>query len=70
MVIQSTSLLEDMTPAERAAFKGITIDSYEKGAQNWTDGFAAEFESDIILPLDVSSDQEIDAVFAELANTE
>lgn len=37
-------LLEDMTPAERAAFKGITIDSYEKGAQNWTDGFADEFE--------------------------
>ena len=37
-------LLKDLTPAERAAFKGITIDSYEVGAQNWTDGFAAEFE--------------------------
>lgn len=37
-------LLKDLTPAEKAAFKGITIDSYEKGAQNWTDGFAAEFE--------------------------
>ena len=37
-------LLSDMTPAEKAAFKGITIDSYEVGAQNWTDGFAAEFE--------------------------
>jgi enoyl-[acyl-carrier protein] reductase I len=28
--------------------------------------FAAEFDSDIVLPLDVSSDDEIDAVFAEL----
>jgi hypothetical protein len=37
-------LLDQMTPAEKAAFKGITIDSYEVGAQNWTDGFAAEFE--------------------------
>lgn len=38
------SLLKQMTPEEREAFKGITIDSYEVGAQNWTDGFAAEFE--------------------------
>jgi hypothetical protein len=37
-------LLKDMTPREKEAFKGITIDSYEKGAQNWTDGFDAEFE--------------------------
>ncbi|NQV33183.1 MAG: hypothetical protein HQ515_10845, partial [Phycisphaeraceae bacterium] len=37
-------LLKELTPEERAAFKGITIDSYEKGAQNWTDGFADEFE--------------------------
>jgi len=37
-------LLKGMTPAERAAFKGVTIDSYEVGSQNWTDGFAAEFE--------------------------
>jgi hypothetical protein len=37
-------LLKELTPEERAAFKGITIDSYEKGAQNWTDGFAREFE--------------------------
>ena len=37
-------LIENMTPAERNAFKGITIDSYEVGSQNWTDGFAAEFE--------------------------
>jgi len=38
------SLLKQMTPAEKAAFKGITSDSYEVGSQNWTDGFAAEFE--------------------------
>ncbi len=38
------ALMKDMSPAEKAAFKGITIDSYEVGAQNWTDGFAAEFE--------------------------
>jgi enoyl-[acyl-carrier protein] reductase I len=31
-------------------------------------GFAAEFGSEIVLPLDVGSDQEIDAVFAELSN--
>ena len=37
-------LIENMTPAEKTAFKGITIDSYEVGSQNWTDGFAAEFE--------------------------
>jgi len=38
------TLIANMTPAERAAFKGITIDSYEVGSQNWTDGFAADFE--------------------------
>ncbi|VGO13528.1 hypothetical protein PDESU_02085 [Pontiella desulfatans] len=38
------SLYQQMTSEEKAAFKGITIDSYEVGAQNWTDGFAAEFE--------------------------
>jgi hypothetical protein len=37
-------LLASLSPAEKAAFKGITIDSYEVGAQNWTDGFADEFE--------------------------
>lgn len=36
-------LLKEMTPAERSVFKGVTIDSYEVGAQNWTDGFDAEF---------------------------
>lgn len=30
-------------------------------------GFAGEFGSDIVLPLDVSSDEQIDAVFVELA---
>jgi hypothetical protein len=36
-------LIKDMTKKEKSAFKGITIDSYEVGAQNWTDGFAEEF---------------------------
>lgn len=30
-------------------------------------GFAKEFDSDIVLPMDVSSDEEIDTAFAELA---
>lgn len=38
------SLLKQMSPEEQSALKGITIDSYEVGSQNWTDGFAAEFE--------------------------
>ena len=29
-------------------------------------GFASEFDSDIVLPLDVSSDEQIDGVFTEL----
>lgn len=37
-------LLGQLTPEERAAFTGITIDSYEKGSQNWTDGFDAAFK--------------------------
>jgi len=37
-------LIEEMTPAERKAFTGVNIDSYEVGAQNWTDGFAGIFE--------------------------
>ncbi|MEN9468881.1 MAG: hypothetical protein RL630_614 [Verrucomicrobiota bacterium] len=32
-------LLKEMTPEERKGFKGVTIDSYEVGSQNWTDGF-------------------------------
>ncbi|MGB5200952.1 MAG: enoyl-ACP reductase [Sedimenticolaceae bacterium] len=35
--------------------------------QDRVSGFAAEFGSDIVLPLDVASDEQIDAVFAELA---
>ncbi len=38
------SILKNLTPQERSAFQGITIDSYEVGAQNWTDDFTAEFE--------------------------
>lgn len=37
-------LLVELTPEEKAAWKGVTIDSYEKGAQNWTDGFDKEFK--------------------------
>lgn len=37
-------LLKDVTPGEKAAWVGITIDSYEVGSQNWTDGFTQEFE--------------------------
>jgi len=58
-------LMKGMTPAERAAFKGITIDSYEVGAQNWTDGFAAEFEKrngyNPILLLPVMTGRVVDA---------
>jgi hypothetical protein len=39
-----SKLLTMLTPEEKAAWVGITIDSYEMGSQNWTDGFAAEFE--------------------------
>ncbi len=35
--------------------------------QDRVSGFAKEFGSDIVLPLDVASDEQIDAVFAELA---
>ncbi|WP_371193799.1 glycosyl hydrolase [Glaciecola sp. SC05] len=35
----------ETTPAEdRTALKYAVVDSYEKGAQNWTDGFAQKFE--------------------------
>ncbi|MBF0197972.1 MAG: sulfatase-like hydrolase/transferase [Planctomycetes bacterium] len=40
---QFNTLMQAMTVEEKAAFKGITIDSYEVGAQNWTDGFESEF---------------------------
>ena len=58
-------LMKGMTPAEKAAFKGITIDSYEVGAQNWTDGFAVEFEKrngyNPILLLPVMTGRMVDA---------
>lgn len=38
------TLIKQLTPQEKAAWVGITIDSYEVGSQNWTDGFAADFE--------------------------
>ena len=38
------TLLKEITPEEKKAWKGVTIDSYEKGAQNWTDGFDKEFK--------------------------
>jgi len=37
-------LLREITPEEKSAWKGVTIDSYEVGAQNWTDGFDREFK--------------------------
>ncbi len=36
-------LLKEVTPEEKSAWTGVTIDSYEKGAQNWTDGLDKEF---------------------------
>ena len=37
-------LLERMKPEDRKALKHVVADSYEMGAQNWTDGFAGRFE--------------------------
>jgi hypothetical protein len=37
-------LLKEITPEEKKAWKGVTIDSYEVGAQNWTDGFETDFK--------------------------
>jgi len=37
-------LLSEITSEEKKAWKGVTIDSYEVGAQNWTDGFEIEFK--------------------------
>lgn len=36
-------LLKEVTPEEKSAWKSVTIDSYEKGAQNWTDGLEKDF---------------------------
>jgi len=37
-------LLKEITPEEKKAWRGVTIDSYEVGAQNWTDGFENDFK--------------------------
>jgi hypothetical protein len=37
-------LLKEVTPEEKRAWTAVTIDSYEKGAQNWTDGFEKDFK--------------------------
>ncbi len=39
-----SKLFSELSRLERSALKGITIDSYEVGGQNWTDGFAKIFE--------------------------
>jgi hypothetical protein len=37
-------LLTRLPAVERTAWKHVVADSYERGPQNWTDGFAAEFQ--------------------------
>jgi hypothetical protein len=37
-------LLSRLPTAERKSWKHVVADSYERGPQNWTDGFAAEFQ--------------------------
>lgn len=37
-------IIKRLPESERTALKRIVIDSYETGAQNWTDGLAADFE--------------------------
>jgi len=39
------NLLNRMPAAERTAWKHVVADSYEMGPQNWTDGFAADFQN-------------------------
>ncbi|WP_448248505.1 glycosyl hydrolase [Thalassotalea agariperforans] len=36
--------IESMPAEDRTALKYAVVDSYEKGAQNWSDGFAEKFE--------------------------
>ena len=38
------NLLQRMPAADRKAWKHVVADSYEMGPENWTDGFAAEFQ--------------------------
>lgn len=37
-------VLQRMPEADRTAFKKVVADSYETGPENWTEGFAEEFE--------------------------
>ena len=37
-------LLKKLSPAERKSWTHVIADSYETGPQNWTDGFAADFQ--------------------------
>ena len=37
-------LINLLSATERKAWKHVVADSYERGPQNWTDGFAAEFQ--------------------------
>lgn len=37
-------LLKRMPAADRKSWKHVVADSYEQGPQNWTDGFAADFQ--------------------------
>jgi hypothetical protein len=39
-----TPLLKKLTSAERKSWTHVIADSYEAGPQNWTDGFAADFQ--------------------------
>jgi hypothetical protein len=39
-----TPLLKKIPPAERKSWTHVIADSYETGPQNWTDGFAADFQ--------------------------
>ncbi|MBT8044212.1 MAG: hypothetical protein KJO79_04615, partial [Verrucomicrobiae bacterium] len=58
-------LLATMSADEKAAFKGITVDSYEVGAQNWTDEFPKHFKSrngyDLIKLLPVMTGRIVDS---------
>jgi hypothetical protein len=39
-----TPLLKKLSPSERKSWTHVIADSYEAGPQNWTDGFAADFQ--------------------------
>ncbi|XCF05916.1 glycosyl hydrolase [Tamlana crocina] len=39
-------LLKRIPPESKSAFKYVIADSYEMGAQNWTDGYAEKFEQE------------------------